>query len=73
MIEKTAARANVGIDEARVQRILPPVRQLVAIGVEDRVETKRLDSGLLTLSCNLANSRQSDEKSSRLIERERDE
>jgi hypothetical protein len=26
VIEKTAARANVGIDEARVRRILPPVR-----------------------------------------------
>jgi len=47
MIEKTAARANVGVDEARVRRVLPPVRQFVAIGVEDRVETKGLDGDLL--------------------------
>src|SRR5437879_5392880 len=49
VIEKTAARANVGIDEARVRRVLPPVREFVAIGVEDRVEAKRLDSYLLIL------------------------
>ena len=48
VIEETAARANVGIDEARVRRILPPVREFVAIGVEDRVKTKRLDSDLLS-------------------------
>jgi hypothetical protein len=47
MIEKTAARANVGVDEARVWRVLPPVREFVAIGVEDRVETKGLDRDLL--------------------------
>lgn len=47
VIEKTAARANVGVDEARVWRVLPPVREFVAIGVEDRVETKGLDRDLL--------------------------
>ena len=43
VIEKTAARANVGVDEARVRRVLPPMRELVAIGVEDRIEAKGLD------------------------------
>src|SRR6267154_228757 len=43
MIEKAAARAHVGIDEARVRRILPPVGELVAVGVEDRIEAKWLD------------------------------
>ena len=43
MIEKTAARAHVRINEARVGGILPPMRQLVAVSVENRVETKRLD------------------------------
>ena len=43
MIKKTAARANVGVDEARVRRVLPPMRELVAIGVEDRIEAKGLD------------------------------
>jgi hypothetical protein len=47
MIEKAAARANVGIDEARVRRILPPMREFVAIGVEDRIEAKRLNRRLL--------------------------
>jgi hypothetical protein len=47
VIEKTAARANVGVDEARVWRVLPPVREFVAIGVEDRVKTKGLDRDLL--------------------------
>jgi hypothetical protein len=47
VIEKTAARANVGINEARVRRILPPVREFVAIGVENRVESKGLDLALL--------------------------
>jgi hypothetical protein len=48
VIEKAAARADVGIDEARVWRILPPVRKLIAIGIEDRIEAKRLDIKLLT-------------------------
>ena len=43
VIEKTAARAYVGIDEARVRRVLPPMREFVAIGVEDRIEAKGLD------------------------------
>jgi len=53
VIEKTAARANVGIDEARVRRVLPPVRQFIAIGVEYRVETKGLDGDLLICSLRL--------------------
>src|SRR5882762_1006632 len=47
MIEKAAARANVGIDEASVRRILPPVRELVAVGAEDRIEAKGLNIDLL--------------------------
>ena len=47
VIEKTAARANVGIDETRVGGVLPPVGEFVAIGVEDRIETKGLDGDLL--------------------------
>jgi hypothetical protein len=50
VIEKTAARANVGIDEARVRRVLPPVREFVAIGVENRIEAKGLDGDLLICS-----------------------
>jgi hypothetical protein len=50
VIEKTAARANVGIDEARVRRVLPPMCELVAIGVEDRIEAKGLDDDLLLCS-----------------------
>ena len=47
VIEKAAARANIGIDEARVRRVLPPMRELVAIGIEDRIEAKRLNLRLL--------------------------
>jgi len=43
MIEETTARAHVGIDEAGVGRILPPVGELVAVRVEDRIEAKGLD------------------------------
>src|SRR6266446_1030189 len=43
VIEKTAARANVRIDKARVRRVLPPMRELVAIGIEDRIEAKGLN------------------------------
>jgi hypothetical protein len=43
MIKETAARANVGVDEARVRRVLPPMRELVAIGIEDRIEAKGLN------------------------------
>ena len=43
MIKETAARANVGVDEARVRRVLPPMRELVAIGIEDRIEAKWLN------------------------------
>ena len=38
VVEETAAGADVGINEASVGRVLPPMAQLVAIGVEDRVE-----------------------------------
>jgi hypothetical protein len=51
VIEKTAARANVGIDEARIGRVLPPVRELVAVGVEDRVEAKGLNRASLKCCC----------------------
>jgi len=47
VIEKTAARANVGIDEAGVRRVLPPVRELVAVGIENRVEAKGLNRASL--------------------------
>jgi hypothetical protein len=43
MIEKSAARAYVRIDVARVRRILPPVRELVAIGIQNRIESQRLN------------------------------
>ena len=46
MIEETTTRADVGIDEARVRRILPPVGELVAVGIEDRIEAKGLDIDL---------------------------
>jgi hypothetical protein len=50
VIEKTAARADIGIDEARVRRILPPVRQLVAVGIENRIEAKGLNGNLAKFS-----------------------
>jgi hypothetical protein len=53
VIEKAAPRADVGIDEARVRRILPPVRQLVAVGIEDRVEAKGLNDDLPKLASEL--------------------
>jgi hypothetical protein len=43
VIKKTAARADVGIDETGVGRVLPPVGEFVAIGIEDRVEAKGLN------------------------------
>ncbi len=51
VIEKTAARADVGIDEARVRRVLPPMRELVAISIEDRIEAKGLND---SSDCRLA-------------------
>jgi hypothetical protein len=47
VIEKTAARAHVGVDKARVRWVLPPVGEFVAIGVENRIEAKGLDRDLL--------------------------
>src|SRR6266436_1920797 len=37
-----AARFEIGIDVARVRRILPPVRELVRVRVEDGIQPKRL-------------------------------
>jgi len=48
MIEKAAARAYVRIDESRVGRVLPPMAELVAVGVQDWIEAQRLDGGLLS-------------------------
>ena len=49
VIEETAARANVGIDEARIGWVLPPMRQLVAVRIEDRIEAQGLNRDLLTM------------------------
>ena len=38
MVEEAAPRADVGVNEARVRRVLPPVRELVAVGIEDRIK-----------------------------------
>jgi hypothetical protein len=43
MIEKTAARADVRINVPRVRRILPPVAELIAVGVQNRIELQRLN------------------------------
>jgi hypothetical protein len=48
MIEKAAARAHIRIDESRVGRVLPPMAELVAVGVQDWIEAQRLDGGLLS-------------------------
>jgi hypothetical protein len=50
VVEKAAARADVGIDEAGVGGILPPMRELVAVGVENRVEAKGLNDDLPKLA-----------------------
>ena len=50
VIEETAAGADIGIYEARVGRVLPPVRELVAIGVKNRVEAKGLNRVLAEIS-----------------------
>jgi hypothetical protein len=47
MIEKSAARAHVRIDVAGVGRVLPPVRELVAVGIQNRIESQRLNGLLL--------------------------
>jgi len=47
VIEKTTARTNVRIDKACVRRVLPPVREFIAVGVEDRIKAKGLNSRLL--------------------------
>ena len=38
MVEEAAARAYVGVNEARVRRVLPPMGELVAVGIEDRIK-----------------------------------
>jgi hypothetical protein len=43
MIEKSAARTNVRINMARVGGVLPPVRELVAVGIQNRIESQRLN------------------------------
>ena len=43
MIEESSARANVGINEPRIGGILPPMRQLVAVGVENWIEAQGLN------------------------------
>ena len=57
VIEKAAARANVGIDEARIGGILPPMREFVAVGVKDGIETKGLDGDLLVLQAAILKGR----------------
>lgn len=42
LIEHAAAGFKVRIDMARVRRVLPPVRELVRVCVEDRVQSERL-------------------------------
>lgn len=48
MIEKAAARADVRIYMSRVRRVLPPVAQLITVGVQDRIESQRLNGALLS-------------------------
>ena len=43
MIEKTAARADIRINVSRVRRVLPPVRELVAVRIQNRIESQRLN------------------------------
>jgi hypothetical protein len=46
MVEETASRANIGINEPCVGRILPPMRELVAIGIQDGIAAERLNGAL---------------------------
>src|SRR5260370_30980199 len=50
VIEEAAARAYVGGNEARVRRGLPPMRGLVAVGIEDRIKAYGVECDLL-MSC----------------------
>jgi hypothetical protein len=47
VIEKAAARANVRIYMSRIGRVLPPMAEFVAVGVQDRIQSEWLDGGLL--------------------------
>ncbi len=42
LVEHAAAGFDVGIDMAGVGRVLPPVRELVGVCVENRIQAKRL-------------------------------
>jgi hypothetical protein len=46
MIEEAAARTNVRINVPRVGGVLPPVSQLVAVGIQNWIETQRLNDFL---------------------------
>jgi hypothetical protein len=46
VIEKAATGAYIRIDMPRIGRVLPPVRELVAVRIQDRIESQRLN-GLL--------------------------
>jgi hypothetical protein len=50
VIEEAPAGAYVGVDEPRVGRVLPPMAQLIAVGVEDRIESQGLDELLLRVA-----------------------
>jgi hypothetical protein len=47
VVEEPSARANVGVNMAGVRRVLPPVRELVAVRAKDRIEAQRLNGVLL--------------------------
>jgi hypothetical protein len=46
VIEKAAAGTNVGINVARIGRILPPMRELIAVRIQNRIKTQRLNDFL---------------------------
>jgi hypothetical protein len=46
MIEKTTARADIRINVSRVRRVLPPVREFVAVRIQNRIESQRLNGFL---------------------------
>ena len=43
VIEKTAARTDIRIYMSRICRVLPPVRELVAVRIQNRIESQRLN------------------------------
>src|SRR5260370_39600211 len=50
VIEKTAARAYVGVNEARVRRVLPPLREVGAVRIGDGITAEGLDRDLVRCS-----------------------